>query len=147
MVTKRRAFTLRELGLSASTAQQYSEVSLLQLLICHKAPLGLFKAVQFWAQDSALLGHDFNHPPRGCVRVLQQLEERFDMVSSRFQPKVVSYLPDKRPTVVYVTSFADAVYSFYCPIRKLLLKITLASRTQKTLLFPTQKTLDYVPMK
>jgi hypothetical protein len=33
------------------------------------------------------------------------------MVSSRFQPKVVSYLPDKRPTVVYVSSFTDAVYS------------------------------------
>ena len=33
------------------------------------------------------------------------------MVSSRFLPTLVSYLPDKRPTVVYVASFAAAVYS------------------------------------
>jgi hypothetical protein len=33
------------------------------------------------------------------------------MLSSRFKPTIVSYLPDERPTVVYVSSFADAVYS------------------------------------
>jgi hypothetical protein len=33
------------------------------------------------------------------------------MKSSQFKPTIDSYLPDKRPTVVYVASFANAVYS------------------------------------
>jgi hypothetical protein len=40
-----------------------------------------------------------------------ELEHTFDFQSSRFQPTVISYLPDERPTVVYVSSFADAVHS------------------------------------
>ena len=33
------------------------------------------------------------------------------MRDARFTPKIVSYLPSERPTVVYVASFAAAVYS------------------------------------
>jgi hypothetical protein len=44
-------------------------------------------------------------------RALVELEERFDMRDARFTPKIVSCLPDERPTVVYVASFAAAVHS------------------------------------
>ena len=33
------------------------------------------------------------------------------MQSARFEPVMISYLPDERPTVVHVASFTDAVYS------------------------------------
>ena len=111
MVAKRQAFALRESGMAPATAQLQAEVGLLKLLNRHKAPLTMFPAVQKWARESAALKHDFSRTIRPRASVISELEERFDMVSSRFLPTLVSYLPDERPTVVYVASFSAAVYS------------------------------------
>jgi hypothetical protein len=111
MVAKRHLFAARESRQSPATPQLHAELRLLKLLNKHKAPLKLFPAIQQWARESANLQHDFTRPCRTRVRVLSELEERYDMQSSRFTPTIVSYLPDERPTVVYVASFADAVYS------------------------------------
>ena len=111
MVTKRRAFAQQQLVQCPATPRLKSELSLLKILNKHKAPLALFSTIQKWAQESARLGHDHNRMPRNREPVIQELEDRFDTRSSRFHPTKVSYLPDERPTLVYVSSFADAVYS------------------------------------
>jgi hypothetical protein len=106
MVAKRQAFALRESRQSPATPQLQAEVRLLKLLTKHKAPLQLLPAIQEWARDCAKLKHDFSRSIRPRATVLTELEERFDMQSSRFTPTIVSCLPDKRPTVVCVASFA-----------------------------------------
>ena len=111
MVTKRGAFAQKQLVQCPATPRLKSELSLLKILNKHKAPLALFSTIQKWAQESARLGHDHNRMPRNREPVIQELEDRFDTRSSRFHPTKVSYLPDERPTLVYVSSFADAVYS------------------------------------
>ena len=93
------------------TPQLLSETSLLKLLIKHKAPLAMCDSVHAWALKSSSPGHDFTRRPRARTKVLSDLENRFNFQSSRFHPTVISYLPDERPTVVYMSSFADAVYS------------------------------------
>jgi hypothetical protein len=111
MVAKRQQFALRESSQPPATPQLQSEVRLLKLLCQHKAPLGLYPLIHQWARDSLQLNHDFSRSIRPRKAVLSELEDRFDMQSSRFKPTIVSYLPDERPTVVYIASFADAVYS------------------------------------
>jgi hypothetical protein len=111
MVAKRQDFVLRESREPPPTPQLQSEVRLLKLLCQHKAPLRLYPLIHQWARESLQVGHDFSRPIRPRARVLSELEQRFDMQSSRFTPTIVSYLPDERPTVVYIASFADAVYS------------------------------------
>jgi hypothetical protein len=109
MVSKHRAFVDNQQ--SAPTPQLISEVSLLKLLNLYKAPLSLFPTIQKWAHKSVQMQHAFTCSFRQRDLVLLELEDQFDMLSSRFKPMLVSYLPDERPTVVYVSSFADAVYS------------------------------------
>ncbi len=111
MVTKRHQLAVRESRQAPATSQLHAEVRLLKLLTKHKAPLQMFPVIQEWARDCARLKHDFSRSIRPRAKVLSELEDRFDMQSSRFTPTIVSYLPDERPTVVYVASFADAVYS------------------------------------
>jgi hypothetical protein len=114
MVSKRQAFSAHESTQSAATIQLRSEVHLLKLLSKHKAPLALYPAIQQWACESASLKHDFTRNIRPHVTMMSELEDRFDMMSSRFKPTIVTYLPDQRPTLVYmvyIASFADAVYS------------------------------------
>jgi hypothetical protein len=111
MVTKRHQLVTRESRQSPATSQLHAEVRLLKLLTKHKAPLQMFPVIQEWARDCARLKHDFSRSVRPRAKVLSELEDRFDMHSSRFTPTIVSYLPDERPTVVYIASFADAVYS------------------------------------
>ena len=111
MVAKRQAFVSKVSRQSPATPQLQAELCLLKLLNKHKAPLQMFPAIQEWARDSFNLGHDFSRTVRPRSRALVELEERFDMRDARFTPKIVSYLPDERPTVVYVASFASAVYS------------------------------------
>jgi hypothetical protein len=77
----------------------------------HQAPLSLYNSIQQRAKESASLGHDPKRQTRPRSKVLTELEDRFDFQSSRFQPTVISYIPDERPTVIYVSSFTDAVYS------------------------------------
>jgi hypothetical protein len=111
MVAKRLASAARERTQAPATAQLQAEVRLLELLTRHKAPLCLFPEVQQWARDSANLQHDFSRNIRLRSTVLSEIEERHDMEPSRFKPTLVSHLPDERPTVVHVASFADAVCS------------------------------------
>ena len=111
MVSKRRAFAIKQAGQSPPVPQLISELSLLNILTQHKAPMAMFSTIQKWAQESARLGHDHQRTCRTRSHVIQELEDRYDMTSSRFKPTVISYLPDERPTVVYISSFADAVYS------------------------------------
>ena len=111
MVAKRLAFSVRERTRAPATAQLQSEVRLLKLLNRHKAPLSLYPILQQWARESSDLNHDFSQPIRPRSTVLSELEQRVDMESSGFKATLVSYLPDERPTVVFVASFADAVYS------------------------------------
>jgi hypothetical protein len=111
MVDKKVAFDQFQLLSLPPTPQLQVETSLLKLLTKHKAPLSLFESVQEWATDSARLGHDFTRNSRRRSTVISELEDRFDFKSSCFQPTIISYLPDERPTLVYISSFADAVYS------------------------------------
>jgi hypothetical protein len=111
MVTKRHQLAVRESRQAPATSQLHAEVRLLKLLTKHKAPLQMFPVIQEWARDCARLKHDFSRSIRPRAKVLSELEDRFDMQSSRFTPTIVSYLPDERPTVACVASFADAVCS------------------------------------
>jgi hypothetical protein len=110
MIAKKLAFD-RKQHAPPPPPQLLVETSLIQLLIKHKAPLHLYPSIQEWAKESASLGYDFTRRFRSRSKVLSELEARFDFQSSKFQPTVISYLPDERPTTVYVSSFADAVYS------------------------------------
>jgi hypothetical protein len=111
IVAKRQEFLLRESRQSPATPQLQSEVRLLKLLLQHKASLQLHPLIHNWARESLQLNHDFSRSIRPRHLVLSELEERFDMQSSRFTTTIVSCLPDERPTVVHVASFADAVCS------------------------------------
>jgi hypothetical protein len=111
MVSKKVEFDLKQMSTAPPTHQLKVETSLLQLLDKHKAPLSLYNSITEWAQESARMGHDFRRKSRSRSSVLSELEDRYDFRSAQFQPTIVSYLPDERPTIVYVSSFADAVYS------------------------------------
>jgi len=112
MVAKRPALASRERGTAPATAQLQAKVGLLKLLNRHKAPLTLHPAMQKWARESANLKRHFSRTIRLRGAAISELEERFNVLSSRFQPTLlVSHLPDKRPTAVCAASFADAVQS------------------------------------
>jgi hypothetical protein len=113
MVAKKAAFVHMERHNSPPTPQIKVETSLLQLLIKHKAPLILYNSINEWAKESASLGHDFTRPFRSRSLVLAELEKRFDFESSKFQPIVISYLPDEWPTTVYMCLPLQMLYIPY----------------------------------
>ena len=93
----------------APNPQLKAEVELLQLIRKLKLPLTAFQDIQKWAEHAADGGHTFQKP-RTRSAVFKDLRERYHMPQNEFRSKIVSWLPDRRPTVVYVRKFRDAVY-------------------------------------
>eukprot|EP00537_Pseudo-nitzschia_pungens_P007979 CAMPEP_0172379242 /NCGR_PEP_ID=MMETSP1060-20121228/69828_1 /TAXON_ID=37318 /ORGANISM="Pseudo-nitzschia pungens, Strain cf. cingulata" /LENGTH=405 /DNA_ID=CAMNT_0013106979 /DNA_START=256 /DNA_END=1470 /DNA_ORIENTATION=+ len=93
--------------------QLTAEINLINLMTKHKLPLSTFKSIFQWAKQSQnLLGFDFSTTPiRTRESIFKEIKTNLAVHDSKFHPKITNWLPDNKPTQIFVRSFYDALYS------------------------------------
>jgi len=98
------------------SSQLASEIELLNLVTKHKMPLGAFSSIMHWAKTS-VQEHKCDFCSKLPVRSRKTIfrETRCQLKLNTFQETyrshIVKWLPDDRPTLVYVKDALDAIHS------------------------------------
>eukprot|EP00536_Pseudo-nitzschia_multiseries_P010269 jgi/Psemu1/25463/gm1.25463_g len=100
-----------------------AELELMNLMARHKLPLNTFKSIFQWAKKSQIrTGFDFcNAKVRSQKAIFDNLQSNLDISNMKFHPHILNWLPDNKPTKVYVHSFKDAIYSLVLSDQQLLM--------------------------
>eukprot|EP00536_Pseudo-nitzschia_multiseries_P008767 jgi/Psemu1/21377/gm1.21377_g len=90
-----------------------AELELMNLMARHKLPLNTFKSIFQWAKKSQMRpGFDFcDAKIRSRKTIFDNLQSNLGLSDMKFHPHILNWLPDNKPTQVYVCSFKDAIYS------------------------------------
>ena len=113
---KYKAFVERQaIGLPPGP-QLASEISLLNLLLKHNMPMESFSSIMEWA-NTCVKTHKFDFTGNTTIRkrstVINEVSSRLAVKSFTkiYQPLVVNWLPDNRPTPLFVKSAVDAIFT------------------------------------
>eukprot|EP00536_Pseudo-nitzschia_multiseries_P006346 jgi/Psemu1/15033/gm1.15033_g len=90
-----------------------AELELMNSMVKHKLPLNTFKSIFQRAKKSqSRTGFDFcNAKIRSQKAIFDNLQSNLGISDMKFHPHILNWLPDNKPTQVYVHSFKDAIYS------------------------------------
>eukprot|EP00531_Pseudo-nitzschia_arenysensis_P000969 CAMPEP_0116116834 /NCGR_PEP_ID=MMETSP0329-20121206/1249_1 /TAXON_ID=697910 /ORGANISM="Pseudo-nitzschia arenysensis, Strain B593" /LENGTH=935 /DNA_ID=CAMNT_0003610355 /DNA_START=406 /DNA_END=3213 /DNA_ORIENTATION=+ len=84
------------------------EIQLLSTMRTHKTPLSAYKEIWDWAHDEP-----YGPPSRSRKKIFADIKEIAmpHLQDDRFEPKLISWLPDDTPQTIYVRSFDNAIRS------------------------------------
>ena len=91
------------------------EMQLLTIMKKRKMPMNCFPIIIEWAKKSnERKGFNFsNYNPRSRDTIMKDLHQCAGntMIGDKFYPTIINWLPDNKPTQIYVRSFLNALFS------------------------------------